>query len=208
MFFCHIDKSRNFFQLPGPSQQLNKTWQCWVVVWKQQVQVIMLPLKRRSSHQLTFFVHHRFFETWLCRTWFALQELLKVVNCLFIVLLPKHNVSHHLKGQIYVRNKVPKKKKKGYGQLWRKTDRTNQSCIFVKLVILQNDAALLLARIDLIQSEVQPCQLQHHLGTGSAFIWIHVTTFLVENFRVDKSDLSLKSNHQPLRSQNFKNTSL
>lgn len=30
-------------------------------------------------------------------TWFALQELLKVENCLFIVLFPEHNVSHHLK---------------------------------------------------------------------------------------------------------------
>lgn len=36
-------------------------------------------------------------EKWLCCTWFALQELLKVDNCLFVVLLPKHNVSHHLR---------------------------------------------------------------------------------------------------------------
>lgn len=40
-------------------------------------------------------------ETLLCFTWFALQELLKVENCLVIVLLPKHNVSHHLRTNIW-----------------------------------------------------------------------------------------------------------
>lgn len=50
-----------------------------------------------------------------------------------------------------------------------KAEGTNQSCIFIELVTLQNDAALLLARINLIEVKVQPSQLQHHLGTQSAF---------------------------------------
>lgn len=50
-----------------------------------------------------------------------------------------------------------------------KAEGTNQSCIFIELVTLQNDTALLLARIDLIEVKVQPSQLQHHLGTQSVF---------------------------------------
>lgn len=56
--------------------------------------------------------------------------------------------------------------KKAYGHYYGSgRNGTNQSCIFIKLICLQNDAALLLAGVDLIQSEVQSCQLQHHLET-------------------------------------------
>lgn len=55
-------------------------------------------------------------ERWPCYTWCAFKQLLKMENCLLLVLLSKHNVCQHLRTNIFKKQVVIYGSENGYGQ--------------------------------------------------------------------------------------------
>lgn len=98
MFLCNLEEPGNLLQFAGSAQQINEAGQRWVVVWGKRSNEFI-----RASWFLGFPLRFLWVyggkadglgDEW--HTWFLLQKLLEVKYSLFIVLLPEHEVCHHL----------------------------------------------------------------------------------------------------------------